>query len=367
MLNEGKRCQEPARYCARHILLRGHYAYCEVCCLALATIGFSGCGVAGSSPTFAPKASKTADYQRSSWMEPAASGTDLLYIADPDIGALTVYSYTPPNYALVGVLATPRNAEGVCVDRAQNVFTPAEAGEGHGAVVEYAHGGTTPIAILGGIPGTVENCAVDETAGTLAVPAIPADATYGQHLPQVAFLKNAKGTPSLISLPKGYALLTQCAYDGSGNFFVSAYVGAQSGDKYALLELPKGRKQFVPITLDQAILFPFSGGVFWDGKYLDIADPSQDLIYQFAISGKAGTLKAKVTLEKSYDITGFFIDGDKLIAPAFSLPGNGPSGVGIVNIYNYPAGGKKVGAITGVEYPAGLVVSRAPNGKKWLK
>jgi hypothetical protein len=68
--------------------------------LALATIGVSGCGTAGSStPTFVPKALKTADYKRSSWMEHAASGKDLLYIADPDIGGLTVYSYEPPNYA----------------------------------------------------------------------------------------------------------------------------------------------------------------------------------------------------------------------------------------------------------------------------
>ncbi|HEY1682162.1 MAG TPA: hypothetical protein VGF98_11035 [Candidatus Tumulicola sp.] len=268
---------------------------------------------------------------------------------------------------LVGVLATPRNAEGVCVDAAQDVFAPAEAGEGHGAVVEYAHGGTTPIAILGGIPGTVENCAVDQSAGTLAVPAIPPAVTYQQPTPQVAFFKNAKGTPSLISLPKGYALLTYCAYDSSGKFLVSTYVGAQSGDKFASLELPKGTKQFVPITLKQAFTSPFSGGIVWDGKYLDIADPSQDIIYQFAISGNAGTLKAKVTLEKSYDITGFFIDDGRLIAPAFSTPADGPSGTGIVNIYDYPAGGKKVGAITGVEYPAGLVVSRALSGKKRLK
>ena len=101
-----------------------------------------------------------------------------------------------------------------------------------------------------------------------------------------------------------------------------------------------------------------SGGIVWDGTYLDVADFEKNVVYQFAIAGRKGTTNAAITLQRSYNIGGFFVEGATLIAPAFSSPSPGsPPGPGLVNLYNYPAGGKKTGVIRGVNYPWSLVVS----------
>jgi hypothetical protein len=274
-----------------------------------------------------------------------ASSEDLLYIMDPGTGGIEVYSDTPPKYKLVGVLSPPNGYDYLCINRAQDVF----ATTGY-SVVEYKHGGTSPLRILGGLPSGASGCAVDPVTGTLALP------TYGQ---SVTFFKKNSGRHTNIPVPKPYALGGKCAYDGSGNLFVGALIGSPSAT-FALLEIPHNSKQFVEIKLDEPLDTDISGGIVWDGKYLDIADSKQDIIYQFAIAGKKGSLKAKIVPQRSYDITGFFVEGTTLVVSAFNTPTTSfPRTGGIVNFYDYPAGGKKTGVIRGVGYPYGVVVSLA--------
>jgi hypothetical protein len=278
-----------------------------------------------------------------------ASTENLLYIADYLAGGILVYSYTPSKYRLVGILSHPSSDTNLCVDSEQDVFAT-----NYHSVVEYKHGATSPLRILGGLQAYVYGCAVDSTTGTLAV----ANANESTRTPTayVSFFKRSGGRHTTLSLPEPYRDGDGVAYDGSGNLFVTAYVPGTS-PSFVLLELPKDSKQFVEITLGKT--FVGSGQIAWDGKYLDFADPRQNVIYRFAIDGQRLKAKGTLVLQRSYDIGSFFVDGATLIAPASSKPSYSDAGPRLINFYDYPAGGKKTGVIRGVSSPTGVVVSLA--------
>jgi hypothetical protein len=312
--------------------------------LALAV---GGCSSGTSSFTaLTPAAGSTqAKQQIRPWISPQASSQDLLYIADPDAGGIQIRSYAAPNYRLLGLIA-PLPQYGypsLCVNKQQEIFAT-----GGGTIFEFKHGATSPFRILGGLSGPTYGCAVDPTTGTLAV-----TNDFGSpRIGEVAFFKKNRGTHTSIQLP---SLASRCAYDSSGNLFVASGVAASS-----VLELPKNKKQFIEIKLDKTFSEFGAGGIFWDGTYLDIADFEKNVIYQFAISGRKGTAMNTIVLQRSYNMGSFFVEGSTLIVPAFSSPSPGsPPGPGLVNLYNYPAGGKKTGVIRGVSYPWSVVVSLA--------
>lgn len=277
-----------------------------------------------------------------------ASSEDLLYISDPSAGGVVVYSYTPPKYRLVEILSPPGSYSNLCVNRAQDIFATAGS-----TVVEYKHGATSPFRILGGLQDYSDGCAVDPVTGTLAV----TNSAISPPQPRVTFFKKDRGTHTNIAIPSTYSGAGRCAYDGSGNLFVGANV-AGSIPHFALLELPKNGKQFVAISLDETFSKFGIGGMVWDGTYLDIADFEENVIYQFAVAGYNGTSKNTITLQRSFNIDSFFVQGPTLIAAAFSTPEpHSPDGPGMINFYNFPAGGKKTGVIRGVSYPWSVVVS----------
>src|SRR6202042_651602 len=98
-----------------------------------------------------------------SWMKPGTSGGDLVYISSY---ANAVYVYSYPAGPLVGTLTGFNNPIGLCSDAKGNVWVTNASG---GNIVEYAHGGTSPIATLQDSGQTPEDCAVDPTTGNLAV------------------------------------------------------------------------------------------------------------------------------------------------------------------------------------------------------
>ena len=124
-----------------------------------------------------------------------------------------------------------------------------------------------------------------------------------------------------------------------------------------LAELPKGNGTFTNIGLNQSISLP--GGVQWDGKYLAVADQNASVIYQFAISGGAGTAVHATPLgSPASDVFQFYIDGKTVIAPNdYSV---GSKTAWNVLYYHYPAGGTPTRTITNVVHaPRGVVVSKA--------
>jgi hypothetical protein len=102
--------------------------------------------------------------RRVSWMAPDAKKQDLLYISDVSDNEVTVYSY--PSGKLEGTLTGFEVPTGLCSDKAGDVFvTDFEASE----ILEYAHGGTTPIATLSDPGQWPSGCSVDPMTGNLAV------------------------------------------------------------------------------------------------------------------------------------------------------------------------------------------------------
>ncbi|HXO17423.1 MAG TPA: hypothetical protein VN909_04575, partial [Candidatus Dormibacteraeota bacterium] len=223
---------------------------------AAAAAMLSGCGF-GSSPAGAfaaagaPGVASQASASRAgSWMLPEARGESLVYVSDTwDIGLVYVFSY--PGGKHVGTLTGFYNPTGECVDKHGDVWVLNMSPE---VIVEYAHGGTSPIATLDDPVGGF-SCSIDATTGNLAIDSVdPA---------KVAVYANAAGTPTVYTY-SGAASLASCAYDGSGNLFIDS-----SNASRPFAELPKGGNSFVEIKYPNDAPL---GNMQWDGRYLAVQE-----------------------------------------------------------------------------------------------
>lgn len=274
----------------------------------------AGCG--GAQTTTVPTASSAQAHQWSrSWMLPEVKGEDLLYVT-AEYGPTSVLSY--PRGTMIGQLATYGGGEAVgeCVDRAQDVWIVNEAPN---AVVEYAHGGTTPLATLIVPDSFAYGCSVDPTTGNLAV--TNSDGA-------VVVYQGAQGSPTIYYV--GGATLYP-AYDASGNLFVSF-------GTYALGELPKGSSTFQNITVAGSV----TGGLTslqWVGHDLiasaeDDRKPTQQ-IYRLSVSGTTATIVKTINLGglSPQQYVQFWVQNKTIIGPADKLHN-------YLEFWPYPKGGK---------------------------
>ena len=276
-----------------------------------------------------------------SWMAADAKSKDLLYVTNSH--TVTIYSY--PHGKLEGHIRFGYLPAGECVDNNGDVFV---INLDIGQIVEYAHGGTKPIALLKSPSPDPVGCAIDPTTGNLAVSSLG----FGPN-GSVGIYKNAKGIPTIYQHER-FQEYWYCGYDAAGNLFVD---GQNANSDFKFAELPKGGIALQSVTLNQSIGWP--GGVQWDGKYLTVGDQNTSVIYQFAIQGTGGTKVGSTSLGGSDvgAVAQFFILGHRLIAPNQCTR----SCIGNVLYYDYPAGGTATETITnGVRYPHGVVVSLAP-------
>jgi hypothetical protein len=274
-----------------------------------------------------------------SWMAPTAKKQVLLYISDYGDGAVHVFSW--PKGKLVGTLSGFRRATGECVDKAGDVWITSYVSA---EIVEYAHGGATPIATLSD-PGEYPiSCAVDPTTGNLAVGNIE---TTSDDQGSVAIYPGAQGTPTLYTDP-GIDRIFFMDYDHKGNLFVDGR--PNSTDGFVFAELPEGSGSFTNITLDQSIGMP--AGVQWDGNDVVVGDQQAAYLYRFKLSGSSGTEVGVTPLDGSADVVQSCIQGRKVVGP------NADSGNAM--IWKYPAGGSATKTIDGLEIPFGAVISK-PN------
>lgn len=270
-------------------------------------------------------------------MAPGAKSADLLYLSDEQADDVYVYSW--PGGKLMGTLTGFDGPQGECVDKAGDVFI---ANEYTYQVLEYAHGGTTPIATLS-YPGIYPvGCSVDPTTGNLAVTNI--DTPTGG-IGNVLIYPDATGTPTSYTAPRLYYYFF-CSYDARGNLFVD---GTNGGSTFALDELAKSNTTFVNVTLDQTINYP--GGVQWDGKYLAIGDQAAPYIYEFKISAGSGTEVGTTPIDDADNPVQFWKQGREVVVPDFSSSE--------VQLFDYPAGGMAKKTFTGFSAPFGSVVSKS--------
>lgn len=192
-----------------------------------------------------------------SWMSPTTS-EKLLYVADA--ATASVYIYTYPGLTFAGQLTGFGAPSGECTDKAGNIWI---VDEGHAAVYEYAHGGTSPINTLtSGIVNPV-GCAISRKTGDLAV---------GNGTDKVLVFHNAAGAPTPFA-DANFSVTSFLGYDNEGNLFVDGYDNT-NGFHYA--ELPASSSTFTDITLSTV---PSGvGNVQWDGTYMDVGDASSTSI-----------------------------------------------------------------------------------------
>jgi hypothetical protein len=313
--------------------------------LGLARYAFGACGVvamlagcsAGSQVGPSPIAQNavTAPNKaalRRSWMAPDLNlkKKDLLYIASS--GEILVFTY--PGGKLVGTLTGIPDPGSECTSNtSMGNWWVVTSGE----IFEYAHGGTSPISTLNAA-GAVSNCAVDPTTGNLAASIL--------NNGDVVIFAGAKGSGTVMTTPLLEAFFD--GYDNEGNLFVD---GFNNGYAFGLVELPKGSSSFKMVTLNQSIEFP--GAIQGYGKDLAVGDQETSNVYQFAISGTNGTLKATAPLEGAIDVASSWIQKHDVVG---ADAGNNDAAV-----WRYPAGGMPIKTICSSCFPLGVVVSVAPS------
>ena len=158
-----------------------------------------------------------------------------------------------------------------------------------GAVYEYAHGGSKPIAKLAVPKHEIPiDCSSDPTTGNLAV-TLQNSRNYA---PSVAIYPKAAGTPK-IYVSRAIGAAPQAGYDDRGDLFATS--GGNVG-----AELPMGKTLFTTIKLSETL-----GGVAhvqWDGTYLALQsfvylkhnrEKLFERIFRVQISGSTGKVVSR--------------------------------------------------------------------------
>lgn len=299
--------------------LRLSHCALSICVAAILPTGCGGTQIAGLGTTPPDvNAARHTTYRSGSWMKPASSNSDLLYVSnyETDSGPGNVYVYLYPDGSLVGTLTGFQNPQSICTNKSGDVFIPdASAAD----VVEYAHGGMSPIKTLSD-SGEPSACSVDPTTGNLAVSNLKSF---------VSIYKKSRGTPKNYSTP----LPTDfCGYDNAGNLFADGYDYDRSPNEIVVWKLFKGGASFKDVNLPSGLKLnnKFPVGFQWVGKDLTFAhaNPPQygccGHIFRFTIQGTDATKVGGTTVSK---VSNFFVKGSTVIVA---------TGGEYVDLYDYP-------------------------------
>lgn len=278
-----------------------------------------------------------------SWMLSEAKAADLLYVSDQVTNDVYVYSW--PRAKLEGTL-TGLNAPGnLCTDASGNVYVTNYLSHD---ILEYAHGGHSPIKRLRAPGEDPYGCSVDPDSGDLAVTNITsATSSYGG---DVLVYKGARGTPKAFK-DAGFANYVACGYDDRGNLFIDGY---NTSDTFAFAELPKGHDALLNVAINHVIIG--AGGLLWHAKYMTVGDSITGTIYDVQISRAKGIVKGLTKLHGSANVYQYWIGDGAVVASNIA---NFKKPHGFVAFWKYPAGGEFTDAIRGFKKPNGVTVSRA--------
>jgi hypothetical protein len=263
-----------------------------------------------------------------SWMAREASSDDLLYISDG--GGVHIFSY--PKGTPVGEIKGFMSPEGLCSDRAGNVFVTDSI---VGRVWEFAHGGTKPVRYFNDIyvDFAPYDCSVDPTTRNLAV--------ASQDSGFVVIFPNEQNTPEVYYDP--YALMFHCAYDATGNLYDDLVIYRH---REYIGVLRKGSQTFKNFLLDGRAGIP--GALQFDGQHVVANDLNTNVLHQLNFSGSNATVIGSTPLNGAKQIEQFWIHKGKAI---------GPDLYGTVYYWNYPVGGSPIHSISGFTDPVGSTIS----------
>jgi hypothetical protein len=236
-------------------------------CVAAAML--AGCG--GSQPPIAGPDAMSAR-SGSTHRQPrqtSGSSQDLLYIQTTQ--SIVIVSIS--TWQIVGTISGYNGDGGVCSDPyTGNVFVPQAK-----TVVEYAHGGTTPIATLAAPKGYtyLRGCSVDPTTQNLAMTS--AFGPYEGSPPAVIVFPGEQDYPTIYHKKK-LSTLGDTAYDAVGNLYVDVY---DNHGRFFIGEIRAGQSQFNLIRLKSDLVV---GKMQWDGSYLVGWSPSSTVWGQPSIN-----------------------------------------------------------------------------------
>ncbi|MBV8345093.1 MAG: hypothetical protein JO190_08910 [Candidatus Eremiobacteraeota bacterium] len=291
-----------------------------------------------------------------SWMDPAAKAeARLLYVSTfPFRGTAGVEVYSWDHRTNVGELTGVENPRHLCSDKAGNVFVPDS---GKKEILKYAHGGTSPIAILKDAGRNPWACSSDPVSGDLAV----ADGTIDGVGGDIAIYRKASGKPTRYTDPR-FASYVACGYDDAGNLFIDGTRTTWEPLPHAqFAEIFKGSTSFTEITLNRRVAEP--GSVQWDGK--DVAVGDGDVVYRFKIMGSTGTFQGSTDLfGGNGPVHQFWIPRfGRVNAPATRIVAGQyhffPYEPGDVGFWAYPHAGPPLHLLMGPDHPDGVTVSEA--------
>jgi len=298
--------------------------------------------------SFSPAENSTLGSDQSRLQPASSSANDLLYASDWKKGEIFVFTY--PAGTLVGKIPDDRAPLGLCSDSNGDVWVTDNAATS-GQIVEYAHGGTTPIATLDDPQANPRGCAVNPLTGDLAV----ANALPGN----VVIFANASG--SALSYSAGVSYPFSCAYDALGNLYVDGY-RLHNHAKFALSELRSGASEFIDVGMESKLGLP--GNIQWDGTYLAAGEyPLSATIYRL----KFAKSRPRAKLEGTVSLLGpklmparalqFWLQDGTLI-----MPFGRRRDINWIGLWTYPAG-KRVAILKnfGAAELYGVTVSLAPS------
>lgn len=291
----------------------------------------AGCG-GTNTPRVAPGALAPAD----SWMDGRAASSDLLYVAVEG----TLYVYTYPRGKLAGTLRGGDFEASDCSDKAGNVWAADFTGS---RMIEYAHGGTKPKAVLDDPSESPYSCSIDPTTGNLAVINLE---TQGSLPGNVAIYAHAKGKPRIYR-DRRFNTMYFGSYDDKGNLFVDGWARGETVHYY---KLAKGTAQFKEISIGESAQWP--SDIKWDGKHIAVLKPNS---YGNEIDQIAGSkVIGKTPLLRACNVVSFVVDGSVAITS--------DSGCSILRFYRYPGGGKPFKGVLVPQSlrPLGITLSHAP-------
>jgi hypothetical protein len=264
-----------------------------------------------------------------SWIAPEAKKSDLVYISNFYNSTVLVSTYSGGKY--VGSISSD-DPQGECTSKTSNGNWWVVA-SGADEVMEYAHGGTSPISTLSENVGEPAGCAIDPTTGNLAVSILG--------MGDLVIFADAKGSGT--TLPDGLRWTDFPCYDNHGDLFVT---GLTTASNSALVELPKGGSSFETITLHPNE----QGDMQWHGNYLAVRGSGG--IYHFAIHGTKGKEIGFTPLDGSSDIVQLWIQGRYVVGA--------DAGNENAEMWKYPAGGPVFRYLHGsFDLPIGATVSVA--------
>jgi hypothetical protein len=259
-----------------------------------------------------------------SWMEPKAQAEDLLYVSDEG-GRVYVFSY--PGGELAGVLKGFQGPQGLCSDKAGNVFIVDSPRE---AVLEYKHGGSKLIRVFGGF-GYPEGCAVDPATGDLAV------TTYQSVNPpgpgSVSVYANTKKRGVTRYTDPSFNAFLFCGFDDKGDLYVDGVTSGTTQAQFA--ELRHGGTSLHDFKLDTGIVYP--GGIQWDGSDVAVEDLATDVLYQVKVAGSSGKVVGSTHFKDDHTtlLTQFWIQESTIVLPYGKLTRS----VRRIGLWHYPSGG----------------------------